>query len=88
LHDQRHFHSEHDRQGRRGRKHHGRLRRRRKCRGLRSNQHLRHKPSVGSKLLHHGHLRTVGKGKRTADISVTNNGGGSPQKVSLSGTGT
>jgi hypothetical protein len=27
-------------------------------------------------------------GKRTADISVSDNGGGSPQTVSLSGTGT
>jgi hypothetical protein len=28
------------------------------------------------------------KGKRTADVSISDNGGGSPQKVSLTGTGT
>jgi hypothetical protein len=28
------------------------------------------------------------KGKRTADVSISDNGGGSPQKAGLSGTGT
>jgi hypothetical protein len=30
----------------------------------------------------------LAKGERTADVSVNDNGGGSPQKVSLAGTGT
>jgi archaellum component FlaF (FlaF/FlaG flagellin family) len=33
-------------------------------------------------------FKPVVKGKRTADVSIGDNGGGSPQKVSLTGTGT
>jgi hypothetical protein len=33
-------------------------------------------------------FKPLAKGKRTADVSVSDNGGGSPQKVTLSGTGT
>ena len=33
-------------------------------------------------------FKPVKKGKRTADVSISDDGGGSPQKVALSGTGT
>jgi hypothetical protein len=33
-------------------------------------------------------FKPLAKGKRTAQVSISDNGGGSPQKVALSGTGT
>jgi hypothetical protein len=33
-------------------------------------------------------FKPTATGKRTAAVSVTDNGGGSPQKVGLAGTGT
>jgi len=33
-------------------------------------------------------FKPLTKGKRTADVSISDDGGGSPQKVALSGTGT
>jgi Abnormal spindle-like microcephaly-assoc'd, ASPM-SPD-2-Hydin len=33
-------------------------------------------------------FKPLTKGKRTANVSITDDGGGSPQKVELSGTGT